>query len=151
MEQAKNRGIWSYILLFALGLALIVITYGSYQDDAMLDEMSTGSPVVCMKITARTRGAETVKYPCKVYADYRGKTYQFEMGSKSFRKMLGVDTIEACLNTASGRAFLPISGRVTHYMGLYFLIGGGGVLFAGMSIKGFVQIARAQPTKRHIT
>lgn len=146
VKSNKDPGLWSCIFILLFGLALIVIPYGNYQDDAWLDKISTRSPMVCMKITHRTRGAGTVKFPCKIYADYQGSSYQFDMGSKSFRKMLGVDTIEACLDPASGRAFLPISGRVRHYIGLYILMGGGGVILVGKSIRELGKLGKTKNT-----
>lgn len=107
-----------------LGACLLWMTYMMYLDSRWEDEMSTRAPVVCMKILYGTRGAGTVKYPDKVHAEYNGKTYHFEMGRKTFRSLLGVDTIAAHYDAESDRAFLPGSGRVKHYLPLYLWIGG---------------------------
>lgn len=66
------------------------------------------------------RGVGTVKNPDDIYVEYRGKMHSFEFGRKYYRSLLGVDTIEATLEPASGRAFLPVSGRVKHFTVLYF-------------------------------
>lgn len=64
----------------ALGLVLLAVTYGMYRDAVWQDKMLTHVPIFCMKITYGTRGAGTVRNPYNVYAEYHGKTYNFEMG-----------------------------------------------------------------------
>jgi hypothetical protein len=139
----ENRYGWlSYLIIFLLGVCFVVMTYMMYVDAKWQDDMSAHSPVVCMKIKYGTRGAGTVKYPDKVYAEYLGKTYHFDMGRKYYRSLLGVDTIAVYFDQASGRAFLPTSGQVKHYTGLYLLIAGVGLLLIGGSTWEFVKIAR---------
>ncbi|MGV3604473.1 MAG: hypothetical protein ACO1N1_24840 [Dyadobacter fermentans] len=84
VKSNQDPGLWSRILIMLFGLALIVITYGNYQDDTWMDKMSSPSPMDCMKITHRTRGAGTVKFPRKICGDYQGSSSQFDMRSKSF-------------------------------------------------------------------
>lgn len=117
-----------------LGVCLLWITYMMYLDSRWKDEMSTRAPVVCMKILYGTRGAGTVKYPDKVHAEYNGKTYHFEMGRKTFRSLLGVDTVAAHYDAESDRAFLPGAGRVKHYLPLYLWIGGIALAITGGGI-----------------
>lgn len=139
----ENRYGWlTYFTVFLLGVGLIVMTYMMYKDAKWQDDMSTHAPVVCMKIKYGTRGAGTVKYPDKIHAEYLGKTYHFDMGRKYYRSLLGVDTIAVYFDEASGRAFLPTSGKVKHYTGLYLLIAGAGLLFVGGSTREFIKIAR---------
>lgn len=68
-----------------------------------------------MKILYGTRGWGTVKNPDQVYAKYQGNTYRLELSRKYYLSLLDTDTIEACLDAASGRAFVPVSGRVKHF------------------------------------
>lgn len=114
---------------------------GIYKDDLWQDENSTRVPVVCMKILHRTRGAGTVKLPGNIYAEYQGRTYHFEMGRKYYRSLSGVDSIQTCLDPSTGRAFLPISSRVKHFTGLYFLIGGAGLTIVIGGVWEFVKLA----------
>lgn len=131
------------VLISGFGIAMLLMSYGIYKDDLWQDENSTRAPVVCMKILHRTRGAGTVKLPDNIYAEYQGKTYHFEMGRKYYRSLSGVDSIQACLDPHSGRAFLPISRRVKHFTALYFLIGGAGLAIVIGSMREFVKLARA--------
>jgi uncharacterized membrane protein YesL len=140
--ENRRYGWISSVFVFLLGVFFVVITYMMYIDAKWEDDMSTQAPVVCMKIKYAARGAGTVKYPDKIYAEYLGKTYHFDMGRKYYRSLLGVDTIAVYFDEASGRAFLPTSGQVKHYMGLYLLIGGVGLLLMGGSIWEVVKIVR---------
>ncbi|WP_141110453.1 hypothetical protein [Dyadobacter psychrophilus] len=144
----ENRYDWlANFIVFLLGVCFVVMTYMMYIDAKWQDDMSTHSPVVCMKIKYRTRGAGTVKYPDQVYAEYLSKTYHFDMGRKYYRSLLGVDTIAVYYDQASDRAFLPTSGQVKHYTGLYLLIGGVGLLLIGKSTWEFIKIVRKRNTK----
>lgn len=142
---------WLFLFMFGIGVALLIITYGMYRDALWQDQMSTRSPIVCMKILYGTRGWGTVKNPDNVYAEYQGKTYHFELGRKTYRSLLGVDTIEACLDSASGRAFLPTSGRVKHFTALYFWLGGIGIVVIAGTVWEFAKLARAALAKRYIS
>jgi uncharacterized membrane protein YesL len=142
VNKNQRFGWLNFFIIFLLGVCFVVMTYMMYIDAKWQDDMSTHSPVVCMKIKYGIRGAGTVKYPDKVYAEYLGKTYHFEMGRKYYRSLLGVDTIAVYFDQASGRAFLPTSGQVKHYTGLYLLIAGVGLLFIGGSTWEFVKIVR---------
>ncbi|TLV00361.1 hypothetical protein [Dyadobacter luticola] len=145
---SDNRHGWvTYFIAFLLGIFFVAMTYMMYKDAKWQDDMSTHSPVVCMKITYRERGAGTVKYPDKVYGEYLGKTYHFDMGRKYFRKLSGVDTIAVYFDQATGRAFLPTSGQVKHYTGLYLLIGGVGLLFIGGSTWEIIKIVKKRNRK----
>jgi len=63
-----------------------------------------------------------VKNPDNIYAEYQGKTYNFKMGRKYYRSLLGFDTIEVYYEKASDRAFLLGSGNVRHFTALYFFV-----------------------------
>jgi hypothetical protein len=144
----NQRYSWlSLSLIFLLGVCFILMTYMMYKDAKWQDDMSTRAPVVCMKIKYGTRGAGTVKYPDKVYAEYLGKTYHFDMGRKYYRSLFGVDTIAVYFDQASGRAFLPTSGQVKHYTGLYLLIAGVGLLFIGGSTWEIIKTVRKRSSK----
>lgn len=148
VADEKPQHKWAtFGLVFLVGVCLLVTTYGMYADAKWQDEMSTRSPIVCMKIQYAERGAGTVKYPDKIYAAYLGKTYHFEMGRKYFRSLRGVDTIAVYYDAASDRAFLPTSGKVKHYRGLYVLVGGGGLVLIAGSIW---ELAKTRRKKRYL-
>jgi uncharacterized membrane protein YesL len=140
--ENRRYGWISFVFIFLLGVCVVAMTYMMYMDAKWQDDMSMHAPVVCMKIKYGTTGAGTVKYPDKIYAEYLGKTYHFDMGRKYYRSLLGVDTIAVYFDEASGRAFLPTSGQVKHYTGLYLLVGGCGLLLMGGSIWEIVKIVR---------
>ncbi|HEV7381476.1 MAG TPA: hypothetical protein VGN64_16880 [Dyadobacter sp.] len=146
-DQVKeNRYGWlTFFIQFLVGVCLVTITCMMYKDAKWQDDMSMHAPVVCMKIKYGIRGAGTVKYPDQVYADYMGKTYHFDMGRKYYRSLTGVDSIAVYFDQTTGRAFLPTSGQVRHYTGLYLLIAGVGLLFIGVSSRELIKIAG----KRH--
>lgn len=146
--QDKPRQAWAVMpVVFLLGVCMLGLTYGMYADAKWEDDMATHTPVVCMKILYGTRGAGTMKYPDKIYAEYQGKTYHFDMGRKYFRSLLGVDTIAVYYDEASGKAFLPTrSSRVGHYAFLYFLIGGCGLGMIGGSVWELVRLSRWRRT-----
>jgi len=150
IQKEKNNekpGVWFFLLMFGIGSAFLLITYGMYRDSAWKDEMSTRSPTVCMKIAYGTRGAGTVKNPDNIYAEYQGKTYNFEMGRKYYRSLLGVDTIEVYYDKASDRAFLLGSGNVRHFTALYFFVGGIGLAIFIGSIWEFSKLIQASRAK----
>lgn len=142
VNENRRYGFVAFLITFLLGVCLVLMTYMMYKDAKWQDDMSTRAPVVCMKIKYGTRGAGTVKYPDKVYAEYLGKTYHFDMGRKYYRSLLGVDTIAVYFDQTSGRAFLPTSGQVKHYTGLYLLIAGVGLLFIGGSTWEIIKTVR---------
>jgi hypothetical protein len=151
MTQVKSSAHpdpWFILFMFGIGVALLIITYGMYRDALWQDEMSTRSPIVCMKILYGTRGWGTVKNPDVVHADYHGKAYRFEMGRKYYRSLLGTDTIEACLDPVSGRAFLPVSGRLKHFKWLYAWLGGIGIAVIAGATGELVRLAKVVLTKR---
>lgn len=151
VKNSTHPGSWFILFMFGMGVALLIITYGMYRDALWQDEMSTRSPIVCMKILYGTRGWGTVKNPDEVYAEYQGKTYRFELGRKYYRSLLGTDTIEACLDPVSGRAFLPVSGRVKHFTALYFWLGGIGIVVIMGTVWEFIQLARMTLANRRIS
>lgn len=115
-------------LMFFLGLIMLVLSYSGYQNAASDDLIAARSPVVCMKITGRERGAGTLKLPDKIYAEYQFKTYRFELGRKSFRSLTGVDSIAVSLDSLSGKAVLPTSGRVRHLAFLLIAMAAVGIM-----------------------
>ena len=120
-KSNEKPGVWFFLLMFGLGFAFLLITYGMYRDSAWKDEMSTHSPTVCMKIAYGTKGAGTVKNPDNIYAEYQGKTYNFEMGRKYYRSLLGVDTIEVYYDKAQRQSLsFRIGECPTFYCTIFF-------------------------------
>jgi hypothetical protein len=141
-ERRREFGWFGSSMTLIGGIVFLALTYAMYRDDAWQDEMAGYSPVVCMKITGRYRGAGTVKLPDEIYAEYKGKAYKFELGRKYFRRLMGVDTVAVYFDSSSGRAVLPTSsGRVRHYAFLYVMIAGMGVMLIGVSIDQFMKLA----------
>jgi hypothetical protein len=118
----RDFGWVGFLLAFLLGVALLAFTYLMYRDAVWQDEMVKDSPVVCMKILSRTKGLGTVKYPNKIKATYGGKEYHFNVGSKLYRNLAGVDTIAVFFDSSRSRAVLPTTGQVRHYAFLYFML-----------------------------
>ncbi|MET7258656.1 hypothetical protein [Dyadobacter fermentans] len=147
VKDTSHPGPWFILFMFGIGVALLIITYGMYKDSLWQDEMSVRSPIVCMKILYGTRGWGTVKNPDVVYASYQGKSYRFELGRKYYRSLLGTDTIEVCLDAASGRAFLPVSGRVKHFKWLYFWLSGIGIAVISGVVWELVRLAKQAYTR----
>lgn len=137
-NNQKNRG---PALLLSLGLAglLVFITYMIYWDAAREDGLARSNPPVLMKVTGRERGWGTVKYPDHIYAQYRGKQYDFTCGRKVFLKTLDSDSIVAHLDVTSGEAALPGSGRVRHLLFLFALILGVALLAIYSGVRKFVK------------
>jgi hypothetical protein len=147
-EGRREFGWFGSSMTLIGGIVILALTYAMYRDDAWQDEMAGYSPVVCMKITGRYRGAGTVKLPDEIYAEYKGKAYKFELGRKYFRRLMGVDTVAVYFDAPSGRAVLPTSGLVRHYAFLYVMIAGMGVMLICISINQFIQLARDARAER---
>lgn len=139
---------WFFLFMFGIGVALLIITYGMYREAAWNDEMAKTSPLVCMKILYGTRGWGTVKNPDNVYAEYKGRTYHFEMGRKYYRSLLGTDSIEVYYDRISGKAILPTSGEVKHFTALYIWLSGLGIAVITGAVWEFVKLARTALAKR---
>jgi hypothetical protein len=146
--ENRRYGWIVFFIIFLFGVCCVAMTYMMYVDAKWQDDMSSHSPVVCMKIKYGTRGAGTVKHPDQIYAEYKGKIFNFSMGRKYYRSLLGVDTIAVYFDPASGRAFLPTSGQVKHYTGLYLLVVTAGLFLIGGSTWEFVKILRKRNPKR---
>ena len=80
--------------------------------------------------------------PDEIYAEYKGKIYKFEFGRRHFRSVMGVDSIAVSLDSMSGRAVLPTSGRIRKLTFSFVLIAGIGVLLIWISIMEGIKRAR---------
>lgn len=139
LKIQEEFGWAKFFFTFFLGSFFVFLTYMIYQEEASNDSQAFRSPIVCMKITARERGAGTVKFPDRIFAEFQGKTYNLSMGRKYFRSLINVDTIAVSFDSASGKAVLPFSGRVRHYAFLFAMIAGLGLVIIGESVRQLVK------------
>jgi len=117
-----------------MGLIIIFTTFMMYKGMVQEDQVVKHSPLICMKVTGRERGAGTTKLPDIVYADYQGRSYRFECGRKYFRSTFGIDSIQVHYDATGNIAALPLL-NFPHYTFLVIMISGLGILVIGDAIR----------------
>lgn len=122
----KYRWFWFY-LQTGMGLFMLFATYMMWAKMAEEDDIVKYSPLVCMQVTARERGAGISKLPDIIYASYQGRNYTFECGRKYFRSTFGVDSIQVHFDALKDRAVLPVH-NFPHYTFLVMMIAGAALM-----------------------
>ncbi|MCE6991175.1 hypothetical protein [Dyadobacter sp. CY323] len=134
-DYKKYRWFW-FCLQMTMGLAVLFATYKVYEAMEEEDEVVRNSPLVCMKINARERGAGLHKLPDIIYAEYQNRDYRFECGRKYFRSTFGVDSIQVHYDVEKDIAALPVL-NFPHYTFMLIMMSGMGILILGDAIRTF--------------
>ena len=125
-------------MLVSLGLLLILITYKIYEIGEEQAYVQQHSPLMKMPIVGREKGWGTVKYPNKIFVEYRGKRYSLHSSNRHFRQTARADSIEVNYDAARDMAVLAV-GKVSGPYPLLIAIFLCGLLVIGSGVYDFIR------------